>query len=153
MFLHLLLLALHLLAAAFWIGGMATLHFCVRPAAVQALEPPLRLRLLHGVLARFFRGVLVAIVVLLVTGLAMILGLGGMRSVGWPVHAMLGIGVVMMLIFARVRLGHYPRLSAAVEAKDWPAAGAAMNHIRQLVFVNLVLGVVVFLVVLLARVA
>ncbi|MDM0045112.1 CopD family protein [Variovorax dokdonensis] len=149
---HLLLLVLHLLAAAFWVGGMATMHFCVRPAAVQLLEPPLRLPLLAGVLARFFRGVTVAIVVLLVTGFAMIMGMGGMAAVGWPVHAMLGIGVVMMLIFGRIRLGLYPRLASAVAARQWPDAGAAMSGIRQLVFVNLLLGVAVFLVVLLARV-
>ena len=148
---HLLLLVVHLLAAAFWVGGMATLHFCVRPAAVQTLEPPQRLRLLAHVLGRFFRGVQAAIVLLLATGAAMVIGLGGMRAVGWPVHAMLGIGLVMMAIFARVRLGHYPRLLAAVAASDWSAAAASLNLIRTRVFANLLLGVVVFIVVLLPR--
>ena len=33
-----ILLCLHLLAAALWVGGMATFHFSVRPAAVDTLE-------------------------------------------------------------------------------------------------------------------
>jgi len=150
-FFHLLLLVLHLLAAAFWVGGMATLHFCVRPAAVRTLEPPQRLRLLAAVLAGFLRWVQVAIVLLLATGFAMVQGLGGMGAVGWPVHAMLGIGLAMMAIFARIRLTHHPRMMAAVAASDWAAAGAALNVIRSRVFVNLLLGVVVFAVVLLPR--
>ncbi len=46
-------------------------------------------------------------------------------------------------------------LSAAAlgPRSGWAAAGAAMNGIRQLVFVNLVLGVLVFVAVLLGRVA
>jgi len=146
-----LLLCLHLLAAALWVGGMATMHFAVRPAEVQVLEPPLRLRLLCEALGRFFRWVQGAIVLLLVTGFGMVALLGGMRAVGWPVHAMLGIAIVMMLIFSRIRLGHYPHLAAAVAAADWPGAAAALGHIRQQVFINLCLGVAVFVVALVGR--
>ena len=44
--LHAALLCLHALAAAFWVGGMAVITLAVRPAAVQTLEPPLRLAFL-----------------------------------------------------------------------------------------------------------
>ena len=37
------LIFLHVCAAAFWVGGMATMHFAVRPAAVALLQPPQRL--------------------------------------------------------------------------------------------------------------
>jgi uncharacterized membrane protein len=42
-------------------------------------------------------------------------------------------------------------LRAAVAARDWPRAGGAMPRIRQLVAVNLVLGIAVIAVAYLAR--
>jgi len=48
----------------------------------------------------------------------------------------------MMLIYLLIILRYYPRLTAAVAAQTWPAGGAAMDLIRKLVLVNLVLGVV-----------
>ncbi|MDM0114733.1 CopD family protein [Variovorax sp. J22R133] len=146
-----LLLCLHALAAALWVGGMATMHFAVRPAAVQTMEPPARLRFMHATLARFFSWVSAAIALLLATGFAMIAMAGGFAAARWNVHAMMSIGIVMMVFFARIRLGHYRHLSDAVTATDWPAAGAALGSIRQLVFVNLWLGVAVFVVALVGR--
>lgn len=49
----------HVLAIILWIGGMAFAHFFLRPAVAQ-LEAPVRLRLMHDVLGRFFQAVLVA---------------------------------------------------------------------------------------------
>jgi len=146
-----LLLCIHLLSAALWVGGMATMHFAVRPAAVDTLEPPQRLQMLSAALGRFFRWVSSAIVLLLATGFAMVALSGGMRAVHWHVHAMLGIGALMMVIFARVRRTHYERLVDRVTAGDWKGAGAALGAIRQLVFVNLWLGVAVFVVAVVGR--
>ena len=42
----------HVLSIIVWVGGMVFAHFFLRPAA-QALEPPLRVRLMHDVLQRF----------------------------------------------------------------------------------------------------
>lgn len=146
-----LLLVLHLLAAALWVGGMAAFHFSVRPAAVDTLEPPLRLRFMHAALARFFNWVLAAIVLLFITGLSMVALAGGMGAQRWHVHAMLGIAIVMALIFGLVRWKQFPLLAARVAAGEWKAAGAALGSIRQLVFVNLLLGVSVFIVALAGR--
>jgi uncharacterized membrane protein len=139
-----LLLLLHLLAAAFWVGGMATLHFAVRPAAAATLEPPLRLPLMAAVLARFFAGVATAIGVLLASGLSMVWLAGGLAQMPWTVHAMLVIGLLMMALFLHIRLAPYPRLRRAVAAREWPVAAAQLNLIRRLVSMNLVLGVAVF---------
>ena len=146
-----ILLCLHLLAAALWVGGMATFHFAVRPAAVESLEPPQRLRMLCGALGRFFRWVIAAIVLLLATGLALVQLAGGMGAMHWHVHAMLGIAVVMILIFGVVRWHHYPVLAEKVAASDWKAAAPALAGIRQLVFINLWLGVAVFVVAVVGR--
>ena len=70
-------LFIHLLCAAFWVGGMAVMHFAVRPAAVATLEPPLRLRMMAAMLRRFFIGVDASVTLLFVSGFAMILATGG----------------------------------------------------------------------------
>ena len=49
--------AVHLLATIVWIGGMFFMLHCLRPAA-SLLEPPLRLRLLHATMRRFFVAVI-----------------------------------------------------------------------------------------------
>lgn len=147
---HALLLCLHLLAAAFWVGGMATIVLAVRPAAIQVLDaPPLRLQMLGATLARFFALVLVAIAILLASGLLMLALLGGRAH--WSVHAMLALGLLMMALFAHIRWALFPRLQRAVAAQAWANAGAALNAIRPLVNLNLGLGCLVFVVAVLGR--
>lgn len=137
-----LLLALHALAAAFWVGGMAFAHFCLRPAAL-ALQPPQRLPLMAGALGRFLPAVAVAILVLLATGYGLVLLAGGFRGIGLHVHLMQGLGIAMMLLFGHLYFAAWPRLRRGVAAADWPAAGAALAQIRRIVTINLALGAAV----------
>lgn len=146
-----LLLLLHLLSAAWWVGGMAVMHFAVRPAAVATLPPPLRLPFMTATLGRFFVGVNVSVLLLLVSGFALIGQVGGMRQVHWSVHAMLTLGLVMMAIYGHIRFGVYPKLRRAVAAADWQAAGARLQLIRMLVAGNLGLGVLVFVLAVVGR--
>ncbi|AGU47260.1 putative transmembrane protein [Variovorax paradoxus B4] len=148
---YVILLLIHLLAAAFWVGGMATLHFAVRPAAVATLEPPLRLRTMAAALRRFFVGVDAAVTLLFVTGVAMILLAGGFRAVHWRVEAMMGIAIVMAGIYVYIRASVFRALRRAVEESAWPVAAARLNTVRLLVTVNLALGVAVFAVATVGR--
>ena len=59
-----LLKLIHLLAALIWVGGMFFAYVVLRPAAVEALEPPQRLRLWDAAFRRFFVWVWGAVVVL-----------------------------------------------------------------------------------------
>ena len=147
---HAVLLCLHLLAATLWVGGMAAMHFVVRPAALT-LEPPLRLPFMAAALGRFFAWVSAAIVVLLLSGLAMIMLSGGFGVVHWSVHAMFAIGLLMMAIFGQIRFGPFVRLQHAVASHEWPKAAPQLNAIRQLVAVNLLLGTLVFVLAVVAR--
>ncbi|MEJ6005082.1 CopD family protein [Paucibacter sp. AS339] len=148
---HVALLYLHLLAAAFWLGGMATFLFAVRPAVLQTLEaPPLRLALLTRALGRFLTLVLVAVVVLLLSGLAMWPSAAAQAS--WPLQGMAGLGLLMMAVFARIRWAWYPRLRGATQLEAWPKAAEALNRIRLLVGVNLSLAALVFALGALGRV-
>lgn len=146
---------LHILSIVVWVGGMVFAHFFLRPAALQ-LPPPQRVPLMHGVLQRFFSAVLVAIAVVLATGLWMIgrvaketvqAGLSFNMPLDWTIMATLGI--VMMGIFGHIRFALFKRLSKAVAAQDWPAGGAALASIRTWVSVNLAIGVVIIVLTLL----
>ena len=61
MLLIMLLLAIHLLAAVFWVGGMSFAYMVLRPAA-GGLDPVLRLPLWRRVFARFLPWVGVSVV-------------------------------------------------------------------------------------------
>ena len=151
MLLHATLLCLHLLAAALWVGGMAVMHFAVRPAAVQTLEPPLRLPFMAAALGRFFAWVSAAVVVLLASGLAMLLLGGGFAAAHWSVHAMFAIGLLMMAVYGHIRFAIHPRLQQAVATRSWPQAAAQLNAIRVRVVLNLMLGTAVFVLAVVAR--
>lgn len=146
---------LHVLAIIVWIGGMVFAHFFLRPAAMQ-LAPPQRVPLMHAALGRFFSAVLVAIVVVLASGLWMIgrvaketvqAGLAFNMPLDWTIMAALGI--VMMAIFGHIRFALFKRLSRAATAQDWSAGAAALASIRTWVGINLVLGVVIIAITLL----
>ncbi len=141
---------LHLLAVVVWVGGMFFAYMALRPAA-QALPPPQRLPLLAAALSHFVAWVAAAIVILVGSGIAMIVLLGGMRAVGVYVHAMIGLGLLMILIYGHLVASPLKRLRAAVAANDWPRGGAAMTTVRRLVGVNLVLGLVTITVAVLGR--
>ena len=146
-----ILLFIHLVAAAFWVGGMATMHFAVRPAAVATLEPPLRLRTMAAALRRFFVGVDASVTLLFVSGVAMILLAGGFRGVHWRIEAMMSIAIVMAGIYVYIRAFVFKALRRAVEESAWPVAAARLNTVRKLVSLNLALGVVVFAVATIGR--
>lgn len=151
MLLYTTLLCLHLLAATVWVGGMAVMHFAVRPAAVQTLEPPLRLPFMAAALARFFAWVSAAVLVLLASGVAMLLLGGGFAAAHWRVHAMLALGLLMMAVYGHIRFAIHPRLQRAVAAREWPVAAAQLNAIRVRVVFNLALGTLVFVLAVVGR--
>ena len=141
-------LFLHVMSDVIWIGGMFLAYVAVRPAAVEALEPPQRLKLWTGIFRRFFPWVWAAVGVLLATGFFM---MGQMGAVPPYVIAMTAIGIVMSLIFAHLFFAPFARLKRAVAAEDWKAGGAALNQIRLMVATNLALGIVNIAVAILGR--
>jgi uncharacterized membrane protein len=137
-----LLLALHILAAVIWVGGMFFAHQVLRPSA-GPLEPQARLPLWRRVFGRFFPVVWASIAVLLLSGYAMVFGfLGGFKGVGLHVHLMQTTGIVMMLLFGHLFFAPWRRFQAAVEAGDLPGAAGQLNQIRIIVGINLVLGLI-----------
>jgi uncharacterized membrane protein len=144
----------HVLAIVVWIGGMVFAHFFLRPAVAQ-LEAPVRLRLMHDVLGRFFQAVLVAALLTLVSGVWMlgrvakqVVQSGGNFEMPLAWTVMAALGVAMVVIFMHIRFALFKRLGRAVAASDWAAGGAALVQIRTWVSINLGLGILVLLVTL-----
>ena len=135
-----LAVALHVLAAIVWVGGMFFAHQFQRPAAAK-LEPMQRLPLWRATFSRFFPAVWGSIAVLLATGYGMVFGTyGGFANVGMHVHIMQAGGWLMMLLFFHVYFAPYRRLCRALDAGDLASASKALDQIRRIVGINLLLG-------------
>ncbi len=147
--LHGLLLLLHLGAALVWLGGMAFALSCLRPAAIETLEPGPRLRLMDAALRRFFAQIAWALPLLLASGAWLMAPAGRAAPLGWWLMA--GLGLLMAAVFLVIRGRLYPQLRQQVEAAAWPAAAALLERIRRLVLLNLMLGALVLVAAVAAR--
>lgn len=137
-------ITLHLLSVVIWVGGMFFAYMALRPVAANLLEPPQRLTLWVGVFGKFFPWVWAAVLFILASGYWMLLGpFGGFAKAPLYVHAMNGLGLVMMAIFLHVYFAPYQRLRRAVSAQQWPEGGKQLAQIRVLVGVNTVLGLLI----------
>ena len=130
----------HLLAALIWVGGMFFAYVVLRPAAVEILEPPQRLRLWDAVFRRFFRWVWSAVSILMVSGLYMIYLDGGIVHAASYIRLMLALGLLMMVIYAYVYFACYVPFSLNVAKQRWKEAAEILGKIRKLIALNLTLG-------------
>ena len=146
-------ITLHVLSAVIWVGGTFFAYLAL-PPAIAGVEPLARARIWVRVFQRFFPWVWSSIVVLLSTGFYMLLfNLDGFAHAPMFVHIMLGLGILMMLIFAHVFFAPYKRLRMAAIANDEPAAKKYMRQIRILIGINLLLGLIVIAVAMLGMYA
>lgn len=135
-------LTFHILAAVIWVGGMFFAYMILRPSA-GPLEPAARLQLWQRAFARFFPWVWLSVAALLISGLWLVFRMFGGFAVAPPyVHAMFGLGIVMMLLFAHLYFAPWMRFRRAVTSADWTAAEAGIRQIRIVVGINLVLGLI-----------
>lgn len=140
-------IALHLLSVVVWVGGMFFAYMCLRPIAASQLEPPQRLPLWVGVFSKFFPFVWVTVLLLPLTGYLMMFSIwGGFKHAPLYVHLMNGLGMVMILIYMHVFFAPFKRLKEAVAVQNWPEGGRRLNQIRQLVAINMSLGLIVVLI-------
>jgi len=135
------LLAVHVLSAAAWIGGMFYTLVVLRPAlAVLDAAPRLQMHMLT--LKRFFLVVWHAMPLMLLTGWGMIGVAGwGMGHLPWFVNVMQGLALVMAGIFLYTFFGPFRRLRRAIRPGP-----EFLARIRLLVSINLALGVIIVIV-------
>jgi uncharacterized membrane protein len=131
-----ILLALHLLAAAGWVGGMFYALVVLRPAAA-ALEPAARLQLHMLTLKKFFFLVWHMMPLMLLTGWTMVyLAWGGFAHLPVSINAMQGLALLMTGVFLYVFFVPWKRLRRAIRPGP-----ELLARIRMLITVNLVLGI------------
>jgi uncharacterized membrane protein len=131
-----LALILHVWSAIVWVGGMFFAVLVLRPAS-GPLDPPARLALWRRIFTGFFTWVFLAAALLLISGFALFLG---GYAAGPHVHAMMAIGIIMILIFFHLYFAPWKRFRVALDSGNNAAAAAQLNQIRILVIVNLILG-------------
>jgi len=154
-----ILRSIHLLGVIAWVGGMFFMIACLRPAA-GVLEPPQRVALMRAAVGRFLDVAGVAALLVLASGAWMIgttarssvkAGIGVALPIDSMVMAILGL--VMIAVYAYIRLVPWKRLQRAADARAWPDAAAALARIRTLVMFNVVLGVAIVIVTRLGAMA
>jgi uncharacterized membrane protein len=139
-------LAVHVLCAVIWVGGMFFAYVVLRPS-LAVLEPIQRIALHTQVFRRFFLIVWHVMPLILISGFAVLfLFYGGMAFVGWNVHVMMLLGLIMSAVFVLIVFGPYARFRRTT---DRATAIACIDRIRKLIGVNLVLGLVTVVVALL----
>ncbi len=137
----------HLIAAVIWVGGMFFAYTALRPAAAKILEAPQRLKLWRKSLVSFYFWVWICIIALPATGYWIIFAhYGGMARVGWHVHIMQVLGIIMILLFLHVFFSPFKRLRKAVKEENYQVAGENLAQIRKFVGINLFLGIIALIV-------
>ena len=133
-----LVLAVHLLGMAAWLGGAAYALFVLRPS-LGLLDTTQRNSVQLQTLRRYFRLVWHAMPLVLISGWAMLAGrLGGFSNPDWHIQAMQALGLVIALIFAYAFFGPFRKVRRAIRPQQ-----ASFDSIRSLVSVTLLLGILV----------
>ena len=136
-----LVLAVHLIAMAAWVGGMVYALVVVRKA-LSVLDPAPRMQVHLITLKRFFLVVWHAVVLSILTGYAMVLGAyGGFAHLHWSINTMNLLGLVMTGVFLFLFFGPYRKLRRAIRPGP-----ELLGRVRALVTVNLVLGLAIIVV-------
>jgi uncharacterized membrane protein len=139
-------LAVHVLCAVIWVGGMFFAYVVLRPS-VSVLEPIQRIALHTQIFRRFFLIVWHVMPLILLSGLAALFGLfGGPATAPWNISVMMLLGLIMSAVFLLIVFGPYARFRRTT---DRATIVANMDRIRKLIAVNLVLGIVTVVVALL----
>jgi uncharacterized membrane protein len=139
-------LAVHVLCAVIWVGGMFFAYVVLRPS-LSVLEPMQRIALHTQVFRRFFLIVWHAMALILLSGFAVLFGFyGGMAGVRWNVHVMMLLGLIMSAVFLWIVFRPYARFRRTT---DRATIVVCIDRIRKLIGVNLVLGIVTVVVALL----
>ena len=137
-------ISLHALAAVVWVGGMFFAYMALRPVVAKLLEPAIRLTLWTRTLTRFFFWVWLAVIIIPISGYWMIFAaFGGFAGVGWYIHLMQGLGIIMILMFLHAFFAPYKRLRKAIKAENFQEGAKHLAMIRTLIGFNLLIGIIV----------
>ena len=133
-------LAVHLVCAVIWVGGMFFALVVLRPS-LAGLEPAQRVAVHNRVFRKFFLVVWHVMPIAIITGYVMIwLIYGGFARLPWNVNVMQALGWIMAIVFGVIFFSPYRRFRAAASTARAAQAG---ETIRKLIAANLILGLIV----------
>jgi uncharacterized membrane protein len=135
-------MTLHILGVIIWVGGMFFAHMVLRPALNDSLEGPQRLTLLLRVFDGFFPWVWGAVIAIMASGFWMLFTLYE-ENIGLWLGFMTAVGLLMSAIFVFIYAIPYHQIGVALKEDDKPKIVAAVSLIRQLILINLSLGMLV----------
>ncbi len=137
-------LALHLVAAIIWVGGMFYAYMILRPVAASLLDPPIRLKLWSEIFQRFFVWVWGIVIVIPATGYFMIFkNWDGFKFVTIDIHIMHGLGILMILLYMHLFFAPYRKMNQALADNDIQEAAKRLGQMRVIVMINMLLGLTV----------
>jgi uncharacterized membrane protein len=129
---------LHVVGVVLWVGGMGFSQMVLRPATAS-MEAPARVRFMMDVLGRFFRLVTVSLVLIWVSGLAMLAPVG-MKNAPLSWHIMYGLATITTVIFIVIYGLYLGKAKPALANNDIAGAGAVLMKLRVLISINFVLA-------------
>ncbi|BBO99373.1 hypothetical protein [Sulfuriferula nivalis] len=132
-----MIIPLHLFAAIIWIGGMFFSLFILRPACIENLEGPFRIKLMRGVMERFFKVVWILVITLATSGYFVVSQMDGLP---WHVKMMLIFGNTMFAIFLFAYFVPFRQFNTELLAGNNAAAAKKLDFVRKLILTNFVLG-------------
>jgi uncharacterized membrane protein len=139
-------LAVHVLCAVLWVGGMFFAYVVLRPS-MSVLEPIQRIALHTQVFRRFFLVVWHVMPLSLISGFTVLYGFyADPTKVPWNINVMMLLGLIMSAVFLLIVFGPYARFRRTT---DRATAAACIDRIRKLIGANLVLGLITVVVALL----
>ncbi len=135
------LIALHALFAAVWVGGLVFAYTVLRPS-VDVMADQDRLPLLARIFRRWFIWIWHAAVIMPVTGLvALIVLYGGFAGAGVYIHIMHLLGWIMVAAFLALFFGPYPGFKRATADGEWTVARSKLTAMRRIILFNLVVAI------------
>jgi uncharacterized membrane protein len=143
-------MTLHILGVIIWVGGMFFAHMVLRPALTDSLDAPQRLSLLLRVFDGFFPWVWGAVIAIMASGFWMLFTLYEESIESW-LGFMTAVGLLMSAVFVFIYAIPYHQIGLAIKEDDNVKVVAAVGLIRQLIMVNLSLGMLVTVVAVIGK--
>lgn len=138
-----LIIFLHVLSAIVWIGGMIAIRFAVHFSMQQIQEPKIKIERTLDNLQRFFTLVIPSIIILLITALLLVFGIGFKDTpLNSIVHIKESIWLVMTIVFILVYIKRN-RAQKAFNEGNMPTVKANLEPIAKIYIpLNILLGIV-----------
>jgi uncharacterized membrane protein len=143
-------MTLHILGVIIWVGGMFFAHMILRPALNDTLEASQRLSLLLRVFDGFFPWVWGAVIAIMASGFWMLFTLYEENTGLW-LGFMTVVGTLMSAIFVFIYAIPYHQIGVALKEDDKSKVVEAVSLIRQLILINLSLGMLVTVVAVVGK--